>query len=64
MNGFVQAEVMAERWNVSVHQIQLLCQNGKIEGVSKFEKSWAIPEDTPKPTRTAVNGKPGRKPKE
>jgi hypothetical protein len=32
MNGYVKAEEMAERWNVSVRQVQLLCQNGKIEG--------------------------------
>jgi len=63
MNGYVKAEIMAERWNVSVRQVQLLCQNGKIEGVSKFGNAWAIPEYTPKPTRTGKY-KPGRKPKE
>ncbi|MDR2546714.1 MAG: helix-turn-helix domain-containing protein [Lachnospiraceae bacterium] len=61
MNGYVKAEEMAERWNVSVRQVQLLCQNGKIEGSSKFGNAWAIPENTPKPTRTGKY-KPGRKP--
>ena len=32
MTGYVTAEEMAERWNVSARQIQMLCQNGKIEG--------------------------------
>jgi len=63
MNGYVKAEIMAKRWNVSVRQVQLLCQNGKIEGVSKFGNAWAIPKDTPKPTRTGKL-KPGRKSKE
>jgi len=63
MNGYVKAEVMAKCWNVSVRQVQLLCQNGKIEGASKFGNVWAIPENTPKPTRTGKS-KPGRKPKE
>lgn len=63
MNGYVKAEIMAERWNVSVRQVQLLCQNDKIEGASKFGNVWAIPENTPKPTRTGKY-KPGRKPKE
>jgi len=63
MNGYVKAEEMAERWDVSVRQVQLLCQNGKIEGASKFGNAWAIPERTPKPTRTGKL-KPGRKPKE
>lgn len=62
MNGYVKAEAMAERWDVSVRQVQLLCQNGKIEGASKFGNVWAIPEGTPKPTRSG-KFKPGRKPK-
>jgi len=63
MKGYVTAEAMAERWNVSVRQVQLLCQIGKIKNVSRFGNAWAIPEDTPKPTRTGEL-KPGRKPKE
>ncbi len=63
MNGYVTAEEIAERWNVSLRQVQLLCQNGKIQGASKFVVSWAIPEDAVKPTRTGKL-KTGRKPKE
>ena len=62
MTGFVKAEDMAVRWDVSVRQVQLLCQNGKIEGASKFGNVWAIPENTSKPTRTS-KVKPGRHPK-
>jgi hypothetical protein len=63
MNGYVTVIEMAKRWNVSVRQVQLLCQNGKIEGASRFGSAWAIPENTPKPTRTSIL-KPGRKPKD
>ncbi|MCL1894887.1 MAG: helix-turn-helix domain-containing protein [Holophagaceae bacterium] len=63
MDGYVTVNEMAKRWNVSVRQVQLLCQNGKIEGASRFGNAWAIPKDTPKPTRTGKL-KPGRKPKE
>ena len=52
MDGYVTVNEMAKRWNVSVRQVQLLCQNGKIEGASRFGNAWAIPKDTPKPTRT------------
>ena len=62
MNGYAKAEDMATRWNVSVRQVQLLCQNGMIKNASKFGNAWAIPENTPKPTRTGKH-KPGRKPK-
>jgi len=63
MNGYVNVVIMAKRWNISVRQVQLLCQNGKIEGASKFGNAWAIPESTLKPTRSGKL-KPGRKPKE
>ena len=63
MDGYVKADEMAKRWDVSIRQVQLLCQNGKIKGASKFGPAWAIPEKTPKPTRTGKS-KPGRKPKD
>jgi len=62
MIGYVQAEVVAERWNVSMRQVQILCKEGRIEGAIKFGNTWAIPADAPKPTRTG-KVKPGRKPK-
>ena len=62
MKGYITADDMAERWNVSVRQIQLLCQNGKIKDATKFGNAWAIPENAQKPTRTGKL-KPGRKPK-
>ena len=61
MNGYMTAKEMAERWDVSVRQVQFWCKADKINGVKQFGKSWAIPEDAPKPTRT-VKLKPGRKP--
>jgi hypothetical protein len=61
--GYIQAEEIAKRWDISMRQVQALCRNGRIEGAIKFGNTWAIPENAPKPTRTAVNGKPGRKPK-
>ena len=60
MTGYVKAEEIAARWNVSVRQVQLLCKSGKIEGASKFGNVWAIPESANKPTRTGEL-KPGRK---
>ena len=62
MNGYVQSEEIAERWNVSERQVQILCKAGKIDGAIKFGNTWAIPKDAAKPTRTG-NMKPGRKPK-
>jgi hypothetical protein len=62
MNGYVTADVIAERWNVTARQVEILCKAGKIEGAEKFGGAWAIPENAAKPTRTGKL-KPGRKPK-
>ena len=60
--GYVRAEELTEKWNVSARQIQILCKAGKIDGAVKFGNTWAIPEDAVKPTRTGKL-KPGPKPK-
>jgi len=62
MNGYIQAEEIAKRWDISLRQVQTLCKDGRIKGVVKFGNAWAIPENAIKPTRTG-KGKPGRKPK-
>jgi hypothetical protein len=62
MNGFISAKEAAALWDISERQVQKLCTEGRIEGVKRFANSWAIPQDTKKPTRTA-RSKPGPKPK-
>jgi len=62
MNGFIQANEIAEKWDLSPRQVQRLCIDGRIKGAIKFGNSWAIPEDADKPTRTGKL-KPGRVPK-
>jgi len=60
MKGYTKAEAYAQLWNISVRQVQYLCKNGRIDGAVKFGTTWAIPENTVKPTRTSKY-KPGRK---
>jgi len=62
MIGYLRAEAVAEKWEISLRQVQYLCKNGRIEGVIKFGTAWAIPENAIKPTR-AGKLKPGRKTK-
>lgn len=33
----------AERWGMSEESLQAMCAKGKIQGATKFGKSWAIP---------------------
>ncbi len=61
MNGYISVREAAARWDISERQVQKLCVTGRINGVTRFSDAWAIPEDTPKPTRTAKS-KQGPKP--
>ena len=62
MDGYVRAEELAERWDISLRRVQAFCKEGRLEGAIKFGTTWAIPKDVKKPTRTGTL-KPGRKTK-
>ena len=38
----------AEKWNISERRIQVLCREGRIDGIKRFGRAWAIPEDAEK----------------
>ncbi len=40
----------SDLWNLSERRITKLCNEGRIEGAKKFGWSWAIPEDSEKPS--------------
>ena len=62
MNGYISARDAAIRWDITERQVQKLCREGRIKGVTRFANAWAIPEAVPKPTRTS-KVKTGPKPK-
>ena len=33
----------AEKWEIMIRAVQLMCTNKRIDGEVKFGKSWAIP---------------------
>ncbi len=37
------------KWGISKRRIQVLCAQNRIEGVTHFGKSWAIPTNAQKP---------------
>lgn len=46
---YMTAQEAAERWGLSLRQVQQLCVTGRVEGARKFGGAWAIPADTGKP---------------
>ena len=42
---FMTTKQAAEKWGLSERRLQTICNEGKISGVVKFGKAWAIPVD-------------------
>ena len=51
MRGYLSVQETAEKWGVSVRWVNQYILNGRIPGVERLGKSWAIPEDVVKPTK-------------
>lgn len=50
MNGYLTVQEVAERWNITSRQVQILCQKGRINGATRLSRIWIIPEKAEKPT--------------
>lgn len=46
---YITAKDASEKWGISERRVQILCREGKIEGVVKLGWAWAIPKDAKKP---------------
>lgn len=46
---YIKVSEAAERFGISVHRVQELCKNHKIEGAVRFGRDWMIPKDAQKP---------------
>ena len=55
MDYFSIAEA-AKKWGITCRRVQVLCAQGRIPGLTKFGKSWAIPKDAEKPIDARKKG--------
>ena len=46
---YITAKEAGKAWGISERRVQVLCEQGRIVGVQKLGKSWAIPKDAEKP---------------
>lgn len=46
---YISIAEAAEKWGITRRRVQVLCAQGRIPGLTKFGKSWAIPKDAEKP---------------
>jgi len=49
MNGFMTTKEAAEKWDISIRQVQNHCRNRRIIGVQCISGIYLIPEDAKKP---------------
>ena len=46
---FITANQAAKKWGISQRRVQVLCTEGRIDGVFKLGDAWAIPAKALKP---------------
>lgn len=47
--NYMTASQAALKWGISQRRVQILCADGRINGVFKLGDAWAIPSDALKP---------------
>jgi hypothetical protein len=47
--NYISTKEAAGKWNISERRIQKLCEEGRIPGVLRFSRVWAIPKNAEKP---------------
>ena len=54
MNGYMTTKEAAEKWKISIRQVQNHCRNGRIPGLQRVGTNYLIPENASKPKYTYV----------
>lgn len=54
MDGYMNTKQAAEKWGISVRQVQNHCKNGRISGIQKVGTNYLIPTNAVKPKYTYV----------
>lgn len=58
IEGYITVKEAANKWGLSVRTVQTMCGDGRISGVVKFGKSWAIPSMSERPSdKRIISGK-------
>lgn len=54
MDGYMTTKEAAEKWGISVRQVQNHCKNGRIKDIQRIGTNYLIPVDAIKPRYTYV----------
>ena len=54
IEGYTTVSEISKKWGIKPRTVQIMCSEGRIEGVTKFGKAWAIPINAKKPTDNRI----------
>ena len=46
---YISVREVSIKWEISERRVQKLCEDGRIEGVLRYGRSWMIPKEAQKP---------------
>lgn len=49
MEEYLTIKEIAEKWGLTPRRVQKMCSEGRLPGVKKFGRDWAIPKDVERP---------------
>lgn len=52
---YISIAEAAKKWGITRRRVQVLCAQGRIPGLTKFGKAWAIPKNAEKPVDRRKN---------
>ena len=51
---YMNASQASEKWGISSRRVAILCEQGRVAGVSKLGKMWLIPKEAVKPSDARI----------
>lgn len=54
MNAYISTDEASQKWGITKRRITLLCNEGRIPGIIKIGRTWAIPKDAEKPVDARI----------
>ena len=61
MKGYLSIRETSYKWGISERRVNQYVAQGRIPGVERFGRSWAIPEDAEKPADPRAQKHEGRR---
>lgn len=54
MEGYMSVKDASQKWGIGIRRIYTLCEQGRIEGVTRFLNIWMIPVNAEKPADARI----------